>query len=158
MVYALDALGAEQWTRRGHVLATSGNTILISPQRVLLDRATFVESFTREGDPIETVLDEETRDDVLIRTMATSLNSDMVARIDVQEDSMRIEIRGPQIAALRVIHHNEPAAPIGFTLNGQYFVFASEKQNDLLFVRWEHSLTYELDVPDEFEVIGFDIG
>jgi hypothetical protein len=158
MVYALDALGSEQWTRRGHVLATSGNTILISPQRVLLDRATFVESFTREGDPVETVLDEETRDDVLIRTMATSLNSDMVARIDVQEDSMRIEIRSPEIAALRAIHYNQPAAPIGFTLNDQYFVLESEKQNDLLFVRWKHSLTYELDVPDEFEVIGFDIG
>jgi hypothetical protein len=158
MVYALDALGTEQWTRRGHVVATSANTILISPKRVLLERATYVESFTREGDPIEIVLDEETRDDVIIRTMATSLNSDMIARIDVQEDSMRIEIRGPQIAALRVIHYNEAAPPIGFTSNDQYFVFESEKGNDLLFVRWKRSVTYELDVPDEFEVIGLDIG
>ncbi len=158
MVYALDALGAEQWTRRGHVLATSGNMMLISPQRVLLDRATFVESFTRDGDPIATVLDEETRDDVLIRKVATSLNSDMVARIDVQEDSMRIEIRRPQISTIRIIHYNEGATPIGFTSNDQYFVFESEKTNDLLFVRWKRSVTYELDVPDEFEVIGFDIG
>jgi hypothetical protein len=158
MVYALDALGTEQWTRRGHVLATSGSTMLISPQRVLLERATYIESFTREGDPIETVLDEETRGDVRIRTMATSLNSDMVARIDVQEDSMRIEIRRPQISTIRIIHYNEGATPIGFTSNDQYFVFESEKTNDLLFVRWKRSVTYELDVPDEFEVIGLDIG
>jgi hypothetical protein len=157
-VYALDELGVEQWTRRGHVLATSGNTMLIAPERVLIERATFVESFTRDGDPIETVLDEEARDDVLIRTMATTLNSDMVARIDVQEGSMRIEIRGPQIAALRVIHYNQAAPPIGFTSNDQYFVLESEEGNDLLFVRWKRSVTYELDVPDEFKVIGFDVG
>lgn len=157
-VYALDALGAEQWTRRGHVLATSGDTILISPQRVLLERATFVESFTRDGDPIETVLDEESRDDVLIRSMATSLNSDLVARVDVQAESMRVEVRRPEVATLRVIHYNENATPISFTSNDQYFVFEPEKGNDLLFVRWKLSATYKLDVPDEFEVIGFDIG
>jgi hypothetical protein len=157
-IYARDAAGDEQWTHRGHLLATSGNLLLISPTPVLLDRATYVESFTRHGELIGTILDEESRDDVLIRTMATSRNSDLIARIDVGDQTMRIEVQRPQISTLRIIHYNDGAVPIGFTSNDQYVVFETEGENDLLFVRWKRSVTYELDVPNDYDVIGLDIG
>ena len=157
-VTAIDEAGVVQWSEPGVSLATSGHTVLIIPassDRTLVDTVT---AFTRAGQRTGTILPAVASDDPAIRPIAVSMNSDLVARVDVSANTTTVSIDGPQVTGTVTVQHVEPAKPLGFTSNDAFFVFASDSTNDLIFVNWDAGAVYEVDVPDGFEVVGFDIG
>jgi hypothetical protein len=157
-VHAFDDAGVDQWSKPGHALAASAHMILISPLSAEGNAVTTVEAFTRDGEAIGTVLNESVGTDILLRTMSMSKNSDLLARIDMRQERTRLEVTGPQIAAIRIVQHNDDIPPIGFTSNDEYFVFEGDGNNDLVFIKWNIGAIFELDVPEGYDVIGFDIG
>jgi|GEM_PF-2144267 len=147
----------------GTAVATSATTIVTAPAGSDPLRLTSATLRSRTGDIVETLDVEalgpsETEVDERIRTFSMSRNSDLLARIDVDPTRTRIEVRGPSLSALRILQHHDDVPPIGFTSNDRYFVFASDGNNDLVFVDWNIGSIHDLAIPDEYKVIAFDLG
>jgi hypothetical protein len=147
----------------GTVIAASATSMVTAPAGMNPDRLTLASMRTRTGEITETIFSEGFSDigeeiDERIRTFSMSRNSDLVARIDMTSTRTRLEVQGPSLSAIRILQHNDDVPPIGFTSNDRFFVFASDGGNDLVFVDWNLGSIHELSIPDQYNVIAFDIG
>jgi hypothetical protein len=145
------------------VIAASATSMVTAPAGMNPDRLTLASMRTRTGEITETIFSEGFSDigeeiDERIRTFSMSRNSDLVARIDMTSTRTRLEVQGPSLSAIRILQHNDDVPPIGFTSNDRFFVFASDGGNDLVFVDWNLGSIHELSIPDQYNVIAFDIG
>lgn len=145
------------------VVATSATTIVTAPQRFDRTRLTVATLRTRSGEIISNVIAQsfsqsETEIDERVRTLVMSRGSDLVARIDMDPTKTRLEVSGPTLSEERIVEHDNGLLPIGFTSTDRYFVFGSDGGNDLIFVDWNNGSIHELSIPDQYEVIAFDIG
>lgn len=157
-VLALTTDGDELWRQPGSAITASGSTILVSMPDADADRLESVAAVDRFGIPIAQLFDEPTTDDLLARTVRMSGNTDLVARIDVRQDRTRIEMNGPEFAAVKILQYNDDVEPIGFTSNDKYLVFRADGSNDLIFFNWGLASIHVLAVPDQYGVVGLDLG
>lgn len=157
-VTAIDETGVVQWSEPGVAVATSGRTVLIAPAGSDRTSVDDVSAFTRTGERTGTILPAVAGDGTSARMVMLSTNSDLMARLDLAANTTTIAVDGPQAAGTVTVQHEESVSPLGFTSNDAFFVFASNSTNNLIFVNWEVGAVHEVDVPDGFEVIGFDIG
>lgn len=157
-VLVLTTHGEEAWRRAGYALAASASTILVAPSGADPERLATAAALDRSGTEINVLFDEEVDDQLIGRTVALSGKTGLLARIDVRQERTRIELNGASFAGTRIIQYNDDVEPIGFTSNDKYFVFKADGSNDLVFVNWSLGSFHVLSVPDQFGIVGLDLG
>lgn len=157
-VVALSQRGDEEWRIDAVGLAASASLILVVEPGTDPSRVAQVTTLDRSGTTVEELFSVPITNDIRSRFIHMSANTDLAARIDIRDSRTRIEVFGAELAANRVLQYNDDIDPIGFTSNDQYFVFGADGSNDLIFVNWNIGRIQELNVPDQYEVVGFDLG
>ncbi len=157
-IVALTTTGDVLWAALGKAITASASTILVSEMGARPHLLESVSVVDRSGTPIREWFEEDAKDDLLGRTVRMSRNTDLVARIDIRQDRTRIEMNGPGFVTAKVIHYNDDIEPIDFTSNDKYLVFRADGTNDLIFFNWSVGSIHVLDVPDQYGVVGLDLG
>ena len=157
-VLALSPNGDESWRIDAVGLAASASLVLVVEPGTDPSLVAQVTTLDRSGSTVDELFSVPITNDIRSRFIHMSANTDLAARIDVRESRTRIEVYGAELAANRVLQYNDDIDPIGFTSNDQYFVFGADGSNDLIFVNWNIGRIQELNVPDQYNVVGFDLG
>lgn len=157
-IVALSPNGDELWRSLGRALTASASTIYTTTRDADPDRLASVRVLDRSGLEIDVLFDEGVDDELISRTVSTSGNTGLVARVDVRRDRTLIELEGPAFVGTRIIEYDDETQPIGFISNDNYFVLKAIGTNDLIFVNWWLGSIHVLTVPDQYGIVGFDFG
>jgi hypothetical protein len=155
--------GSPATSFEGVVVAASATTMVTAPAQSDPSRLTDASLRSRNGELVEDIFlrDPATSDagiETGTRTFAMSRTSDLLATVDMDSATTRLKVEGPSLSATRNLRQQTGVIPIGFTSDDRYFVFVSERGNNLIFVDWNAGRTNELAIPDEYLVLAFDIG
>lgn len=157
-IVAVTNSGDEHWRSPGHALRASASTILVTSADDDPRRLSGVTAIDRAGADLGELFDVPVDDALVSRTVEMSRNTDLVARIDIRQNRTRIEMNGPEFVAVKILQYNDDVEPIGFTSNDKYLVFEADGSNDLVFFNWSLGSIHILSVPDQFGVVGLDLG
>lgn len=153
-IRALNDDGSLAWERSG-VAASASSTFVIAlvpdqtPTWTVLDRETG-ETSTEIGP-----LPEASRRNAWL---TTSQSTGLIATVVRTDSRSSLTIRGTELSAPRIIQVDTSVLPFGFTSQGEYFIFKATDTNDLVFVNWRTGAIHSVPVPDEYVVIGLDLG
>ncbi|GMR02032.1 MAG: hypothetical protein BMS9Abin20_0358 [Acidimicrobiia bacterium] len=153
-VVSLGRDGSPLWSRQGVAVSASKSlaATIVPDDRgqdsrwIIIDRAT--------GDPMDPNIDGSPED----VWVSTSRDTDLIAKVSNFVRRTSLTINGPGIAATRIIQVDIGVTPIGFSSRSEYFLFGTKDSNDIVFVNWRTGATHTVPVPDEYEVIGIDLG
>lgn len=141
--------GQVLWTLPGEVSTGTASIVAVLDESgwSTVDRAT--------GIPIEAVGGQENRSFLFV---TTSESADLIARLAERTDgSYSLMVTGGSMAAMRVVTIAQRYDPVGFTDDGTYFLLIGQGRR-VVFVDWSRSASYEVVVPDGYDILGLDLG
>lgn len=153
-VIALDQTGGLTWERKG--TATSASASIVAT--ATLDH--------RAGDTRWQILDRFSGDQSPGAVagsqsnlwVSTSRETDLVAEVSTSDDSAKLLVYGPGLGHRRAVNIGVAVDPIGFSAQTEYLQFAVRDSNDLVFVNWRTGAVHTVPIPDEFSIVGIDLG
>jgi len=91
--------------------------------------------------------------------VTTSRSTGLIATVkEIDTRSSSLTVRGAELAAPRIIRIDQSVRPIGFTTQGEFFVFDATDTNNLVFVNWRTGAIRSVPVADNYTVIAIDLG
>ncbi len=147
---ALGPDGAVLWTVPGSASTGTASIVAVLDEGsgwVTVDRATGVPLAAVDGQPNGSLV-----------FVTTSDSADLIGRLAERTDgSYSLTVTGGSMSAVRVVTIAQRYEPVGFTDDGAYFLLIGQGRR-VVFVDWSRSASYEVVVPDGYDVLGLDLG
>lgn len=150
--------GALVRSEPGLVAAVSATNMILAPSGVSPTHLTDAILATRSGEIIRTLFDRRVMEDDATADVAMSANTDLIVNFRGTIGTAHLEVRGPTVQNTRHLTYRRDLTPIGFSTNDRFVVLRLDGTNDLVFVDWAEGTFHTLDIPDDYEVLAFDIG
>jgi len=90
--------------------------------------------------------------------VTTSPSTGLIATVVGMNGRSSLTIRSAEPSATRIMQIDGFVIPLGFTSQGEYFRFEEHGMNDLVLVDSGTGAIRSVPIPDEYTVIGIDLG
>jgi len=157
-IRAINDDGSIAWERAGVALSASSSFVIAQVPDASTGNLGFAVLDRTDGELTAEIgtMPETSQGDVWV---GTSRNTGLIATVkEIDSRSSSLTVRGDELAAPRIIRIDQNVRPIGFTTQGEFFVFDALDSADLVFVNWRTGAIRSVPLPDEYNVIALDLG